>query len=329
MISMRSISLLTAVAVLAPLAGQDGVKLRWQFKAGDVLRYRMTTEQSIEMSMMPGTTMENTIGFVLHEDVKEVAADGTASLDVGYEAMRVDVDTGMGTRMSFDSTLTGDDVKANDPMLTKVAKQMLEAKLHMKLEPSGHVGEIVGMKELLAKVTDDLAPDMTGQMLKRMFSEDSLRKMVEVNVFPDKALVLGDTWKRNFEQAAPPIGTLKFAVDNKLTGQEDHGGSSCAKIAMTTKMTLGSDDSSASAMSATMDESKGEGTMWFDTKRGRMVEVEQAWDMKMSFGKKSAEGADDEHSMEMTSSVSTRLLLLGKDAPVFEHAGGKPAGAKK
>src|SRR5439155_5074699 len=137
-------------------------------------------------------------------------------------------------------------------------------------------------------------------------------------------------WKRSFEQAAPPIGTMKFAFDNKLEGEEEHGGRHCAKIAVTSKVALESDDSTESPMDIKMDASEGEGTQWFDTKTGRLVELALSMDLKMVMSRKSEKGADaDEAKMEMTTSISTKMLLLGKDAPAFERAAAKPAGAKE
>ena len=318
---MHPLKLLTVIALLAQVAGQDGALLRWQFKTGDVLRYRMSAEQSTEMPMMSERPMENTTVYVLREDVKDVAADGTASIDVGYEAMRMDMD--IGVEMSFDSTLTGDAAKANDPTLSKMLAPMLETKLHLKMEPSGRVSEISGLKEMLAKTAENLESDMTGQMIANMFSEDSIRKMVEANVFPEKALMPGDTWKRSFEQAAPPIGTMKFAVDNKFEDQEDHAGGTCARIAMVTKLTLESEESEDFPMTVNMDESGGKGTLWFDTKNGRMVELVQSIDMKMRLGPKSEDESVEHSEMEMTSKLSTRMLLLAKDAPALEQAGAK------
>lgn len=320
MFPMRPISLFTALALLAPITARDGVEIRWHFKAGDALRYRMMLEQTTEMSMMP-EPMNVSVGYVFREDVKEVAADGTASIDIAYEAVRMELN--VGGDMSFDSTLTGDAAKANEPKLAKMFKPMLEGKVHMKLEPSGRLSEMTGAKEMLAKVLENADGGSSNPMFERMFSEDSMRKMFETNIFPEKALATGDTWKRDFDQPAPPLGAIKFAIDNKLEGQEQHGGNACAKISMLTKMTIVADDSAQLSMHVKMDDSLGKGTMWFDTQNGRMSELNQTMELKMSIGQGSEDAGSEDGGMQITSSVSTTMLLLGKDAPAFEREPAK------
>ncbi len=316
--------MLTAFAVLSPLAGHDGVKLHWQLKTDDVLRYRITMESTMAMSMMPDREMGSSMAMVMRENVKEVAADGTASIEFVYESLRMEMN--MGTEMSFDSTLEGDDAKSNDAMLAKVCEPMLEAKILLKMSPSGQVTEFSGAKEMLAKAMEGIGRDGNGMALQRMFSEDSMRKMAEVNLFPDKALNVGDTWKRSFEQAAPPIGTIAFALDNKLEGQETHGGSPCAEISIATKMSFTSDDTAEHPMEANLDGSEGKGTMWFDTEHGRLLEFVQSMDMKMAIGEQESGG---EAQFEVTTSMSSEMLLLAKDAPAFEPASAKAAGGAK
>ncbi|HTF88892.1 MAG TPA: DUF6263 family protein [Planctomycetota bacterium] len=314
MLTLRSISLLTALAAFAPLAGQDGVKLRWKFESGDVLRYRMTTEQLTDLSSMGGQTMETSTAFVMRELVQEVAADGTASVEIGYEAMRVTMD--MGTLTQFDSTLSGEEAKKNDASLGKLVAPILAGKLHMKVDPSGRISGLTGVKEMLANAAS--SGDAAGKMLERTFSEDAQRKWLEVNVFPDKALNPGDTWNHDFDVAAPPSGKMKFAVANKLESLEDRAGASCARISAVTKLTLEFDETAAYQMHIVEDETKSEGTMWFDPKRGRMVESAQSLRMKMGIGPATEGTAEGEAQMQVSVSTTTKLLLLSTDAPAFE-----------
>lgn len=318
MFATRSLWFVSALAVLAPLAGQDGTQLRWQFNVGDVLRYRVTMDQSIEMSGMADHTTNNQVIAVLREDVKEVAADGTASIEFRYEAMRFAMN--MGSPVTFDSTLTGEDAKKNDPDLAKAIGPMLEAKLHMKFASNGRVSEISGVKEMLELAVKGLARDGTGQMLEGMFSEDSTQQRLEANVFPDKALVAGDTWQRTREQKAPALGTMKTVIDNEFVGLEQHGGIACAKIVLTEKLSIESDDSSDESVQVSLVGSKGEGTLWFDPQRGRMVESTLLTDLHMALGAPPEDESEDDTRMTITTGISVRMLLLAKDAPAFEPA---------
>ncbi|MEO6708426.1 MAG: DUF6263 family protein, partial [Planctomycetota bacterium] len=266
MLTLRSIALLSALAVFAPQAGEDSVRLRWKLATGDVLRYRITTEQLTEISTMEERTIETSSAFVMRSSVQEVGADGTASVEVGYEAIRLALD--MGRPMKFDSTLSGEEAKANDASLAKLVAPILAGKLHMKVDPSGRISGLSGVKEMLANAAG--SGEAAGQMIERTFSEDSQHKWLEVNVFPDKPVTPGEIWNHDFEVAAPPSGKMKFAVVNKLEGMEDHAGSSCARITAVTKLSLEFEETAAFQMHVKQDESKGEATMWFDPELGRM-----------------------------------------------------------
>ncbi len=71
--------------------------------------------------------------------------------------------------------------------------------------------------------------------------------------------------------------------------------------------------------------SYGKGTMWFDTEHGRMLESLPS----MAMGPKSEDGSAGEAQFEVTTSVSTEMLLLAKDPPAFEPASAKAAGGAK
>ena len=51
MLTLRHLAPVASILFLATAANApDGVELRWQFKAGDVLRYRMVMNQEMQMS---------------------------------------------------------------------------------------------------------------------------------------------------------------------------------------------------------------------------------------------------------------------------------------
>ncbi|MCK6444773.1 MAG: DUF6263 family protein [Planctomycetes bacterium] len=232
-IAFRSVVLLGVLALSATASAPgEALTLRFKFAKGDSIRYRMTQEQTMESEMLG--EVENTNAFVFRQDVTDVAADGMGTLDVRYEAVRME--TGGPAAMSYDSTLTGDAAKRNNPMLSKIFGPMLESKLTMKMESTGHVVSFTGVDEMLAKcfpASGTANPMDPSSMMKEMFNEESLKRLVEVNVFPTEPIEPGHKWTRSVEQPLPMFGTMKLSFENTFVGVEEHAGTRCAKLAIT------------------------------------------------------------------------------------------------
>ncbi|HTF88834.1 MAG TPA: DUF6263 family protein [Planctomycetota bacterium] len=314
MFAVRRISWILAFAIFALCACQDPVvlELRWKLQPGEVLRYRMSVEQSVDaMAGMGDKPMHMTMEAVMRQEIRDVAADGTASVEVSYEAMRFSSDTSAG--LNFDSTLEGADADRNDPEFRAMIGPLLDLRLRMKLDPSGKVSELQGVKEMLAAMQARLGKDGEERSVLAMFGEESQMKWLQFEVFPAKPVVSGETWKRSSEVRLPSMGTMTIKNENVLRGVEDHAGRPCAVISSTTRMSLAPEDSSATRMEIKMDGSKGEGTKWFDHERGRMLEAQQTLDTKMSMGS----DKDPKDEVRTSMSITMRTLLLGKDDPAF------------
>lgn len=309
---LRSVALVSLLAASAQETSQAPVLLRWHGTVGDVLRYRIVMTQTMETSMMPAG-FESETTFVFRQEVKEISPEGVGSLDVGYEAIRMDLGGPMS--MSYDSTLEGEAAKQNTAELTAMFEPMLALRFRMKIESSGQIAEISGLKETLDSVFDQLkSPDM-GEMFKQLFSEDSLRRMVEVNTFPAKPLAAGDTWTRAVEVQVPMLGTMKLSFENVLQGVEKRGDQECAKIAVSGAAEIeGGAEDSPVQMEASVEDSDISGTMFFALDSGYLIEssLTTSMDMLMSFGE------DGEMEMNMSTVTKQRMVRIGEDDPFFE-----------
>jgi len=309
------------VAAPAQETSPAPIELRWHGKVGDVLRLRTTMSQTVEFSMMP-QGMETESSFVLRQEVRQVSPEGVGSLDVEYEAIRIDIEGPLS--LSYDSTLAGEAAKQNSPELAAMCEPMLAASFHMTIEPSGQVLEITGLKEALDRTFDQLKTPGMGEMFKQLFSEDSLRRMVEVNTFPAQPLSAGDTWPRVLEVQAPRLGTLKLAFENELQGVEKRGDQECARIAISGSAGIESrDEDSPIPMKVSMDDSDIAGTMFIALDSGYLIEssLTTSMDLLMSFGENAGEEQEQEEGgMEMKLSLVTKqqTVRIGADAPFFE-----------
>lgn len=313
----RSAALLSVFALTAnSIAIQETVQLRLKFVAGESMRHRLTQVQSMESEMMG--TIESSSAFVIRQNVTEVGADGTATIEVSYEAIKIEI--GGPVAASYDSTRDGESAKANDATYAKMFEPMLAATLGMKMAASGKVVEITGFQAMLDKAfdaTDDAGPTSTAAMMKEMFNEESLRKMFELNVFPSEPLAVGAKWTRTLDQKMPLLGTLKVEIENTFTGVETHAGLRCAKIGISGTMTIEEGGKSDTMpMDVSLDSPALKGEMFLSLDNGRLIEsrIETTMDMHIGSEDESAGGFE----MDMSSTVTQRMQLLGKDDPAFE-----------
>ncbi len=301
-------TLLAALFVAPPKAPvHEGVELRWRGHAGDVLRLRLTMAQTMTNSMMP-EPFETESAMVMRQEVEEVSADGVGSLDVAYEAIRM---KGSGpAALDYDSTRTEEAAQANDPTLAAMFEPLLEADVHMKIAPSGRILEIGGLEHAFDGM-EAAAPGM-GKTFEGMFGGESLKRMLEVNVFPEKELVAGDTWQREITLEAPMLGTMTLRFENTLEGTETRGTTECARIGVSGSMELGEADP-ASPVKVTLDDSSFSGTMFLALENGFLVESTMETSMTLAMDLPSGG-----QGMTMDMEMRQVMVRIGAQDPLFE-----------
>jgi hypothetical protein len=296
-------SSLLATLFLSPTRApsQEGVELRWRGKPGEVLRLRFDMLQSMASSMLP-EAVESRTSFVTRQEVKQVSADGIGSLDVAYEGIRIKA--GGPATMDYDSTRK--DGQGNDPTLVAILEPMLAADMHMKITPTGHILELGGFEQAFAGMKAKV-PQM-GEAFEQMLGGDSLKRMLEVNVFPEKKLVAGDSWKREVELEAPMLGTMTMQIDNVFQGTEERGGTECARIEISGTIELGQ---SSGPFQVRLEDGTISGTMFLALSNGFLQESNL--DTKMSL---SIDASGTETTMDMD--MKQHTVRIGEKDPLFE-----------
>jgi hypothetical protein len=301
-----TIALSLCFAGSAPARVQEGVELRWRGRPGDVLRLRLTMTQTMTNSMMP-EPFETETSMVMRQEVMEVSEEGVGSLDVAYEAIRMKA--GAPAALDYDSSRKGDAAKANDPTLAAMFEPLLAADVRMKITPSGEILEIAGLEHAFDGM-EAAAPGM-GEMFEKTFGGESLKRMVEVTVFPEKTLVAGDTWQRDVELEVPMLGTMAVHFDNVLEGKEKRGTAECARIGVRGTMELEMADP-ASPAKVTLDESTFSGTLFIELERGFLQESQIESTMSFTMSIPGGEG------MTMEMEMQQRMVRIGTEDPLFE-----------
>jgi len=294
----------------APLS--DSVLLRLDYKAGDVLRYRMIQAQSIESELVPA--METESAFVLKYAVESVDEEGVATVAVSYEGIRQESEGPLA--MSFDSRRKGDDAKLNSPILAQLFEPMLDVKLSMELEPTGRIRAIHGADKLLETVTNalgDSAPRLK-PMFESLFGEESLRRMWEFSVFPAEPIEPGYSWKRELEMEIPMMGSVKVELDQTLSGVETAQEERCARIEL--EGTISFEVEESLPISVAVDSPEVKGWILFALDDGALLDTRQEIDMVMRMGPKDASAGMP--TMEMSMTIAQHMKRIALDAPLFE-----------
>lgn len=297
------------IAVLVPLltlsAGRarDGVELRWHGKVGDVQRHRVMITQKFQLPGMPDG-IKTDYAMVLRQEVKAVSPEGVGSIELRYEAFKI-LSAGM-MALDFDSTRQGDDAKKNSADTAAQFAAMKDATVHLEIEPSGHLRSIQGVKEAQEKAFPAAASARMPSPLRQTFGEEALRRMVEVNAFPDGKVAVGDTWPSSQAIKNDMVGTLKFSNQNKLAGTEKHGDRDCAKIEIEGSVTL----EAGAPMQITLDDSDVHGTELVALDSGCLVELttKSVLDMSASMGG---------NEQQMTVTTEQHIVALAKDEAPF------------
>ena len=311
-----------ALALSTPAVPAD-VRLAWKLKQGDVLRYRVM--QVVQQSISAMGNMETTteIGQVLNEKVQSVTADGTAKLEVTWEALRYHLSAPM--TMDYDSTKDAPD-SATGP--AKSLAKLVGSSFQVEMKPSGEIVSLTGIDDLMKKVGSDSGAGPMGGMLQKSFSDTSMKRSMETVVFPDKAIADGETWKRSSTFDVPSLGKLKIDYDFKLDGTETVAAGKAAKIGVLYSMSIGGGKPDMSGMPGadrfdvdlSVDDAKGDGTIDFSSDLGRMVETRLTSDMDINMNmtpKGDAKGGSPPMKIAVQTHQKLTTTLLGASDPAF------------
>ena len=137
-------------------SGQEGV-LRYRWTKGESLRYRIVQTTNAQMSGLPGMgemNITNTMTQLLQQTATDVAADGTGTLQMKFEAIKMEMGTPMGTFV-YDSAAPANTA---DPMVAQIAATMgvlVGESITVVMSPNGAIQKIEGMSAIAQKVTEN------------------------------------------------------------------------------------------------------------------------------------------------------------------------------
>jgi hypothetical protein len=311
---------LTLVIVCArPLFGQD-VALRYVWKKGETLRYRVTQQAAVSMTGIPGMgemTVNTTIVQGLKMAADDVAADGTATVRTTFESMKFEMGLPTGN-VVYDSAAPSK--QAADPITDALGKSLgllIGESITVVTAPNGSVKSVEGLTRIGEKLKSAMPAGMSGGMggLDTMFSDESMKSMFQQNfaTLPDRAVKAGDTWKAEFTMNAPPAGTMATSTAYTLKAVDSVGGTQVARIAiaMTIKPTGGPVATDAGIpMTIKLGDASGEGEMAMDVKLGRLQKTVVRTTQPMTMSMQTPDGTA--LNMQALTKTTTTVELIEK-----------------
>lgn len=251
--SKAAVAACVGVLFLAGLATAAGpIKLRYKFKKGESLDYRMVMDQDMDITSeaMPGMGQKISMKMIIemYQKTLETKPKG-AKVEIGFKKFDAEMEMG-GNKMPIPGM-----------------ESMKKLRMTMDMSDRGEMGE----PELVN-------PDEVGQQARQM--AEQMKKSMNQNslVFPDKALKPGDTW--TFEQDIPaelpgaPDLKMKLKSKFKLVGIEKVKGKMCAKVRADVNLSLHGEASQGGVPLKADMEGSGSGENLFAIKEGKMISSE-------------------------------------------------------
>ena len=293
-------------------ASVQNVTLRFHWNKGDVQQYRVTQENAVAMSGVPGMGEMNITTTItqLHEyAVDEVTADGTGTVRVKFASMKMAMNSPMGS-MTWDSaspTAGGDQISQ---MIAQSLGPLVGQTITMVVTPAGEVKKIDGLAELMKKINAGMSASPMGNMPGMgggVMTEDSLRGMFEQNfsALPQRAVKVGDTWTRD-SSLKMPFGVIASATTLALQGVSANVATVTFKA--TNKVTVDLKALAGAPVAMTMGDGTSEGELAFDLKAGRIQKSTLRSVQPMSMNMTGPDGSAV--SLDATTRTTTTVELV-------------------
>jgi len=275
------LSLLSIFILLPGSAWADkAVLLKTKWAEGLTYQHRntMATVVTMKLPNMPepiemkmDITME--MGNIVIDELDD------AGHIVETSVTRITMDVKGPVSMTYDSS---DSAEAQNPLASPMGK-MIGKKIRMTLDRDNKLVDIEGLEELTEAMGGEKAGAQTQQMMQGL-SPDSMKQMFENSnlSFPDHPVRVGDSWP--FVQKINMSGMeVVTELTYTLSGWERKKGRKCAVL---TFVGLGKIDMSRmpntpTGMKMEIKKSEIKGTVWFDIKRGQMVQMDNSMKMTM------------------------------------------------
>ena len=320
---------MVVLAVAGSASAQEALKYKWN--KGDVLYYRSvqdTTGKMTAMGMERTTTQKQE--FVQRWEVKDVTADGVATVDMSVVSVKTSMDQGTGVTGEFDSTKPAEEQFSGPPNLRPMMETMgmlVGERSTVEVDAQGNVRKVEGMNKVVEKMLAKMgnANPIVARNVRSTMGDEAIRGNLELffKILPEKPVKEGDTWTTTFQQSSPGMGgRMKIDSEWKHAGTETVNGASVVKLVNNMKVDVappkeGEESGLAPGMKMTVTDGKGTGESLFDAKAGQVVKSTVTMTLPIEISM-SGQG----QSIAMKNDTTSKFVFERIPAP---HGGAAPA----
>ncbi len=269
------LALLVGLAVTAAFAhpARGETLLRWKLEKGHKSRFVMAQEMQMTMVVRENPILITSSSTMEADwEVTEVDDQGVATMTQTVDRIRMKLQGAQGVMMEYDSE-SDEKPEGMAAMMIPMLEAMVGKPCATKLDAQGNVLEMELPQGLAESVTQ--IPGRAG--LGDMFSEEGMKRMAEIAVFPKEPVNPGDTWSRVATIENPVTGDMTVASAFRYVGKETVDGRELEKIAMEITMSVGEGGTATVSIS----DQSSEGLTYFDNVLGRFVRGEATSKMTM------------------------------------------------
>lgn len=308
------------------------ISLKWKWKQGQVLRYRMSMAQKQVMTGFQTMNVESETIYYWEQKVENVDANGNAIISITYKRV-IQSSKGNGPATKFDS----DDKDANrqDPQV-KILTALIDNPFKMHVSPAGKVSKVVGVDKIADGIVKDLGNDpamaQAAKLIRTQLSNKAIGKQMEssLRMLPEKAVPVGHKWARAPEKNEHPLGSMETKDKLTFKSVENKKGRDFAVIIIDHDMKMNITDESNPAVKMFDIDTKFKGNQSifrFDIAGGFLKKQVHRFTMDMKFTGKQQKGMDLDQEIKQTTTVE---LLPKKAAAKDSKSKEKPkTGPKK
>jgi hypothetical protein len=252
--------------------------LRWKFKVGEQLDYKMT--QKMDMDMDAGqagklhTSMNQTMD--MQWDVKGVNDKGEAVVEQSIKRIQMKMEAPGGQGFEYDSSSEGPAV-GMAAMIAPMFEAMTAGAFEVTMTPRGEVKDVRIPPEMAKAITQ--GPGGAGgeeaavEQFKTMVTQGAF-------VLPENPPTPGQEWTTKVDVKNPAGGNQTVETTYKYEGSRDVDGTTYAVIRPSMKMDLAGN----AMMKMTVKEQKTSGEVLFNEAAGRLHSMSIDQDLTMDIG---------------------------------------------
>lgn len=235
---MRRLAVLLPVLALTLIGCPGGGSVT--VEAEPLLRYRFTTGASERMRTKIDVFVNLGAMGEMRQDqteettwvVKEVAADGTGTMTMTYDAVKLDMVNPMMGPASYDSRSENAAEQAKQPAAAGAAI-LVGKSISVEISPGGDLTGVAGFKSIMAALGDSNPQMQPGAVL---LSDDTQKSKLQLGFprFPKEQAVKGEQWSAPGQMSLPMAGAIKFDItftlDDVVKEDVEKGGTTVAVI---------------------------------------------------------------------------------------------------